>query len=72
MTDRERLEELHARPDAVIYAKDIAKIIHQHPGEIVRQAKSGEWDTANGTFIRSGRCIKFNRADFVAKWRDRV
>ena len=73
MDDRKLLEALMSRGDAVIYAKDIAPIVHMHPQVIIDQAKRNEWDQDhNGCFIRSGNRVKFNRADFVAKWRDRI
>ena len=44
MTDKQLLNVLRARDDAVIFAKDIAPILHTHESQIRHMAKNGEWD----------------------------
>ena len=73
MTDKQRLAALNAMDKAVIFAKDIAPIVHTHESQIRHMAKTGEWDEEHdGEFIRVGNRIKFKRADFVMKWSGRV
>lgn len=73
LDDRARLQLLKERGDAVVYAKDIAPIVHSKVENIIWKVKHGQWDQDRlGNYYISGVRVKFIRADFVAKWSDRV
>ena len=65
MTAEEAIDALLKSKKAVVYAKAIAPIVEMHPGEIIRQAKAGEW--RGGNYIISGQSVKFFRLDFLRK-----
>ena len=54
--------------DEMIYAKDIAPILHMNPDVIIKRVKDGDWLMEHlGNYIITGRCVKFFRIDFLRK-----
>ena len=54
--------------DEMIYAKDIAPILHMKPDVIIKRVKEGSWLMEHlGNYIVSGRTVKFFRIDFLRK-----
>lgn len=51
--------------DEVVYAKDLAPIVHIKPDVIIRYAKTGKWNLCR--FVISGGHVKFFRKDFLQK-----
>ena len=52
----------------MIFAKDIAPVIHMNPDVIIKYAKDGIWDQDHlGKFVISGDRVKFFRKDFLQK-----
>ena len=49
--------------DEVVYAKDLAPIVHIKPDVIIRYAKTGQWNLCR--FVISGDRVKFFRKDFL-------
>ena len=49
--------------DEVVYAKDLAPIVHIKPDVIIRYAKTGQWNLCR--YIVSGDRVKFFRKDFL-------
>lgn len=54
--------------DEMIYAKDIAPILHMNQDVIIKRVKDGDWLMEHlGNYIITGRCVKFFRIDFLRK-----
>ena len=47
----------------MVYAKDIAPIVHMNTDVIVKYAKDGTWNLCR--FVRSGESVKFFRFDLL-------
>ena len=64
----EDVQRLIDMDSEMIFAKDIAPIIHMNPDVIIKYAKDGTWDQDHlGKFVLSGDRVKFFRKDFLQK-----
>ena len=64
----EDVQRLIDMDSEMIFAKDIAPVIHMNPDVIIKYAKDGTWDQDHlGKFVLSGDRVKFFRKDFLQK-----
>lgn len=61
----EAVQRLIDMDTEMVYAKDIAPVVHMNPDVIVKYAKDGSWNICR--FVRSGESVKFFRKDFLQK-----
>ena len=68
MERSEAVNRLMEMDDDMVFAKDIAPILHMKPDVIIKYAKDGTWDQERlGNFVLSGDRVKFFRRDFLQK-----
>ena len=62
------VQRLIEMDDEMVFAKDIAPIVHIRPDVIIKYVKDGLWDHDRlGNFVISGDRVKFFRKDFLQK-----
>ena len=62
------VQRLIGLEDEMIFAKDIAPVLHMKPDVIIKYVKDGTWDHDRlGNYMISGDRVKFFRKDFLQK-----